>query len=612
MGKGLKGGHAISARERYYIDSESRSVSVSDHRSVLSCVDSCDDITVGSATVGPKGLRNIGNSCYANAVIQCLMSTALADALVDPTASAIFRRYSSNLNILAQGSGSVDSEDDVTHTDGSSITALSQTSSVVQRKHALRERKYLELQTMLQKSVWLKQELGQISREYHAAEPRRPSHWLYAPEVAVVDPGSITRCPNQLSSSLTPYQQEDAHEFLRAMLGTLVMHGQNKELSSLFDGLLESSVTCQSCFRPSLTRDRYMDLSLDIMKVDTLTEALQEFTSTEVLSGDNRVFCRHCDKKRTATKGLRLATAPSILVTHFKRFAYDPNGRMVRLKKHIEFPTTLEIGDFMSKVNQARPPPYELVAVLVHQGVSCDSGHYLAYVKYAGAWYKCNDALVEPVDLDVVLRQQAYILMYEVAKMRENHGYAPSPKRRSSRNPPSASEDFFSFTTNMLCGTDYEPTVFSDLCDYLGVCNNSHGSVHCGRRRASSKTSSRSRRRRKEQSSRDDLSTLGESTTDGDRDRARNRFRRSSSSGNLRREQHVQGRSSSVSGAGQRRNSTSCHPDSIEAYRNSAKHAAISPRSQRALSDQKDKRERELPPRPNSLRRRAMSDAPPR
>jgi len=599
MGKGLKGGHALS-HDRYY----SHRVDSLEQRSVLSCVDSCDDTIV---TVSPKGLKNIGNSCYANAVIQCLLNTALTDALNDPTASAIFRRYSSNLNILAQGSGSVDSEDDcATHTDGSSITALSQSSSVARRKHALRERKKMELQHMLEKSVWLKQELVQISREYHAPEPRRAPHWLYTPECPVVDPGSITRCPNQLSSSLTPYQQEDAHEFLRALLGTLVMHGQNKELSSLFDGLLESSVTCQTCFRPSLTRDRYMDLSLDIAKVDTLTEALQEFTCTETLSGDNCVFCRHCDKKRTATKGLRLATAPSILVTHFKRFAYDKTGRLVRLKKHIEFPTTLEIGDFMSKVNQARPPPYELVAVLVHQGVSCDSGHYLAYVKHAGGWYKCNDSVVERVDLDTVLRQQAYILMYEVANMRENHGYN-SPKPKSKSKP---AEDFFSVAASMLCGVEYDTAILSDFCHYLG--------------RNNQNSRRKKRGRRKRDQSRDDLSTLGESTVDSSRDRTRNRFRRSASSGNLRREQHVHGRSSSVS-ASTRRNST--NNNEVESYRN--KGAGPSMESYRKSSannnnvmgrhstnDRSSKPRartnggRDLPPLPNR-HRRVMSDAPP-
>ena len=46
----------------------------------------------------------------------------------------------------------------------------------------------------------------------------------------------------------------------------------------------------------------------------------------------------------------------------------------------------------MSRVNKAKPPPYELVGVLVHQGGTCESGHYLAYVKCHSKWYKANDS----------------------------------------------------------------------------------------------------------------------------------------------------------------------------------------------------------------------------
>lgn len=359
---------------------------------------------------------------------------------------------------------------------------------------------------MHQNCQWLTAELRQLTIDYLAPEKRRysPTSWFIGfPEAPVIDPGSITRHPNRLCKLLTPYQQEDAHEFLRALLGTLVLQGQNKELSSLFDGLLESAVTCQCCYRPSLTRDRYMDLSLDILSknVRTLHDALSDFTDTETLTGDNSVYCRHCKGKRTATKGLRLATAPSILVCHFKRFAYDEYGRLVRLKKHVSFPPCLEIGNYMSRVNRARPPPYELVAVLVHQGNTCDSGHYLAYVKHASQWYKCNDALVEPVCVELVLQQQAYMVLYEVADMRANHGFVQEQKA-----PPP--EPFF-------CGLD--TNFVTDIC----------GSWNRPWQRPKPKT-----RRRRPRESRDDLSTIGESTVETEN--SKRRFRRSSSSGNLR------------------------------------------------------------------------------
>lgn len=86
----------------------------------------------------------------------------------------------------------------------------------------------------------------------------------------------------------------------------------------------------------------------------------------------------------------------------------------------------------MSNLNKARPPPYDLVGVLVHQGQTCASGHYLSFVKKNGEWFKCNDSEVTKVDKSTVMMQQAYILMYEVAEMRENACFAPKSLRKEA------------------------------------------------------------------------------------------------------------------------------------------------------------------------------------
>lgn len=403
----------------------------------------------------PKGMLNVGNTCYANAVLQCLLSTALTQALLDPRAGAIFRKYASNPNLL---------EEQPPSSSSAAGAAVPTTTNSQQPLHSREEddeeeppspqnendttlrigggRRPRPDRQLRDKCKWLTRELRAITTEYLSCQNFpdddywlaivRAMSWSNGP---VVDPGSITKHPDRLSPCLRPYQQEDAHEFMRALLSTLVMNGQNRRLSSLFDGLLESSVTCLQCGKPSLTRDRYMDLSLDIHQgyIKTLTDALAEFTAEETLDGDNSVHCRHCRGKKTAAKCLRLATAPSIFVCHLKRFALDSYGRPARIHKHVHFPERLHIGSYMSKVNQSRPPPYDLVALLVHQGRTCDSGHYVAYCKHAGEWFQCNDSLVEKVSVQKVLEQQAYILLYEVADMRSNHGY-PSPHTKWEEN----------------------------------------------------------------------------------------------------------------------------------------------------------------------------------
>lgn len=434
----------------------------------------------------PKGLTNVGNTCYANAVLQCLLSTALTQALMDPSAAPVFRQYSFNLEILQQGSGSVDSQDSE---EAKLMKHSARVSDTYRRDPDLQDR-----------CVWLTNALKTVTLQYVDVQSNERlelslsdsfSNLFFKPKAPVVNPESITRHPHRLSTCLRPYQQEDAHEFLRALLGTLGMNGRNRELHSLFDGLLESSITCKSCAKPSLTRDRYMDLSLDIANenVTSIEDALEQFTQTEILKGDNKVLCSRCDEKCCATKCLRLATAPSILVLHLKRFAFDPLGGLSRLGKKVAFPTHLEIGQYMSDWNQARPPAYELVAVLVHQGQYCEAGHYVAFVKSEGQWFCCNDQEVTLVPMEKVMRQQAYILMYEVAEMREKHGFSsPSATAATDRNLKPPRPNQFSFLNGLLCGMD--DALVQNMCcalspDFNGTPQAGYkGAYRSGNRRA--------------------------------------------------------------------------------------------------------------------------------
>lgn len=469
----------------------------------------------------PPGLKNVGNSCYANAALQCLLSTALPHALLDERNAHIIRRHSFNRKLLVHGSGSLESTEDsgscfsgmslsqmdvgknstttddvdnrLLHEARDSISGLRSIISVTGRRKSMIEKMSKKqvaddatigscstLHSDMYHDVnrrqnhkaekqdteadllcaWLTKELTQITREYtnpvssqgFKAEKRsrlvggttnNASSKFFGGRVGgesrekstnnfsnhannrVVDPGSITRHVHKISPCLRPYQQEDAHEFFRSLLSSLTMHGQNARLSSLFDGLLESSVTCQTCRKTSLTRDRYMDLSLDVAdrSITTLECAFQKFTEDETLTDDNVVTCSRCKAKRIVTKGLRLATAPTMLVVNFKRFLYDNSGRLSRLSKHVRFPLRLEIGEYMSRANRGKPLPYTLVAVLVHRGRSCDCGHYFAYVRKGNDWYLTNDAEVTRVNVEEVLDSQAYVMVYEVAGMKENYNF---------------------------------------------------------------------------------------------------------------------------------------------------------------------------------------------
>lgn len=482
----------------------------------------------------PSGLKNVGNTCYANAALQCILSTALAHALLDPTSTHVFRRYSSNPALLAVGSGEADTDSDNEIND--EMSSLRREKKEARRKARLEQKKKIEKLLNHEKCQWLTGELTDITRVYTAEDHYYEKDiWsldlfhLFSTknDERIVDPGGITRHVDKISKTLRPYQQEDAHEFLRSLLSNLTLDGHNKQLSSLFDGLLESTVTCQTCYRVSITRDRYMDLSLDIQSTDTSTlyDALEDFTKTELIDKDNKVDCPRCKTKRRVSKGMRLATAPSVLVCQLKRFHFNRYGS-TRVNKFIEYPLKLEIGDYMSRANKGIPRPYELVGALVHTGTRCDRGHYLAYVKSGNDWYRCSDENVTSVTIEEALKQQVYILFYEVEGMRKKNGYDNFSKYHrknceiktecrvddkikydsNEKRPSTPQEKITDLLESMLslCGADSAAQAIRDgICDTEKKeekkCDSGGGDVQskksCKATESDSATSSRSRNR---------------------------------------------------------------------------------------------------------------------
>ena len=87
--------------------------------------------------------------------------------------------------------------------------------------------------------------------------------------------------------------------------------------------------------------------------------------------------------------------------------------------KHVEFGERLELGQrHLSRALQLSlggpVPGYELQAVVRHHGNRMNGGHYSSYCRMADQqWVHCDDRTVSPVRLKDVLRQEAYLLVYQ-------------------------------------------------------------------------------------------------------------------------------------------------------------------------------------------------------
>ncbi|KAK1405579.1 Ubiquitin-specific protease 16 [Heracleum sosnowskyi] len=179
-----------------------------------------------------------------------------------------------------------------------------------------------------------------------------------------------------------------------------------------FGGYLRSKIKCMKCGGKSERNERIMDLTVEIDgNICTLEEALRKFTSTEILDGENKYNCSRCKSYEKARKKLTIIEAPNILTIALKRFQ---SGKFGKLSKSIQFPEILNMVPFMSSTSDTSPI-YRLYGVVVHLDImnASFSGHYICYVKnIQNKWFEVDDSSVNAVELESVLTKGAYMLLY--------------------------------------------------------------------------------------------------------------------------------------------------------------------------------------------------------
>ncbi|KAK9070289.1 hypothetical protein SSX86_010689 [Deinandra increscens subsp. villosa] len=229
-----------------------------------------------------------------------------------------------------------------------------------------------------------------------------------------------------IGSSLGRGREEDAHEFLRYAISTLQMvclkeagtsttnslEEETTLIGLTFGGYLKSKIKCMRCGGKSEQQEQMMDLTVEIEgNIGTLEEALDKFTRTEMLEGENKYKCSRCKSYEKAKKKLTLLEAPNVLTIALKRFQ---SGKFGKLNKSVKFPEILNMAPYVSGTSD-KSPVYRLYGVVVHVDTmnSAFSGHYVCYVKnIKNRWFKIDDNVVKEVDIQRVFTKTAYMLLY--------------------------------------------------------------------------------------------------------------------------------------------------------------------------------------------------------
>uniref|UniRef100_A0A8D0DJQ5 Ubiquitin carboxyl-terminal hydrolase n=1 Tax=Salvator merianae TaxID=96440 RepID=A0A8D0DJQ5_SALMN len=373
-------------------------------------------------TPGVTGLKNLGNTCYMNSILQVLSHLQK------------FRECFLTLDLC-------ETEELLAKT----VNGKSRMSGKLVSGPALTEPGRND-----QLNFYGRQSLpaglnggSSISKSLELIQPKEPSskhislchelHTLFrvmwSGKWASVSPFAMLHSVWSLIPAFRGYDQQDAQEFLCELLdkvqqeleseGTkrriLIPFSQRKltkqvlkVVNTIFHGQLLSQVTCITCNYKSNTVEPFWDLSLEFPEryhsinkgvvpanqtECMLTEMLAKFTETEALEG--RIYaCDQCNSKRRksspkplilseAKKQLMIYRLPQVLRLHLKRFRWSGRNHREKIGVHVLFDQVLNMEpyccrDTLSSLDK-ETFVYDLSAVVMHHGKGFGSGHYTAY-----------------------------------------------------------------------------------------------------------------------------------------------------------------------------------------------------------------------------------------
>ena len=318
-----------------------------------------EEILIGS-NIFPRGLNNIGATCYMNSVLQCFYH--------------VFELTNELLKLK-----NIDE------------AKMPMTSAYIQTINELSFSKYSSISPFQFKKIISNNE---IFSGFEACDSKTLSLYFMDTINDEFNNNNIKIKNKKISNRIRNLKEKETEDIVK-----IFNKQHNSIISDLFKGLKSTTYKCLKCNDASITYQIFNLLNFPIeitynelhnneknknKKLDIL-DCFNNEVKQNYFIEDNQLFCNKCNSMCDGISFNKIYIAPKIMILFLDR------GRYNVFRCDVTFPERLNISKFEEK----NIGEYNLIGVIEHLGPSNNGGHFIANCKhFDGKWYIFSDSTI--------------------------------------------------------------------------------------------------------------------------------------------------------------------------------------------------------------------------